>query len=110
MTVENTPPGRGGAAPKTVQEYIDETPMWADATAVRYSPMTNMQWLIWGLAAAGKFFEGMVVFTTGVALPLMAKEFGLGVTKCQAAPSGLSRSAQQKPGAVSRPDITRNFG
>ena len=42
-----------------------------------------MQWLIfWGLAAAGKFFEGMVVFTTGVALPLMAKEFGLGVTKC----------------------------
>jgi hypothetical protein len=42
MTVENTPPGRGGAAPKTVQEYIDETPMWADATAVRYSPMTNM--------------------------------------------------------------------
>ena len=47
--------------------------MWADATAVRYSPMTNMQWLIWGLAAAGKFFEGMVVFTTGVALPLMAR-------------------------------------
>ena len=43
MTVENTPPGRGGAAPKTVQEYIDETPMWADATAVRYSPMTNIQ-------------------------------------------------------------------
>jgi hypothetical protein len=42
MTVENTPLGRGGAAPKTVQEYIDETPMWADATAMRYSPMTNM--------------------------------------------------------------------
>src|SRR3981081_3725477 len=40
-----------------------------------------MQWLIWGLAAAGKFFEGMVVFTTGVALPLMAKEFGLGATE-----------------------------
>jgi hypothetical protein len=55
--------------------------MWADATAVRYSPMTNMQWLIWGLAAAGKVFEGMVVFTTGVALPLMAEEFGLGVTE-----------------------------
>ena len=48
MTVENTPPGRGGAVPRTVQEYIDETPMWADSTAVRYSPMTNMQWLIWG--------------------------------------------------------------
>jgi putative MFS transporter len=39
-----------------------------------------MQWLIWGLAAAGKFFEGMVVFMTGVALPLMTKEFGLGAT------------------------------
>jgi MFS family permease len=81
MTVENTPPGRGGAVPRTVQEYIDETPMWADSTAVRYSPMTNMQWLIWGLAAAGKFFEGMVVFTTGVALPLMGQEFALGATE-----------------------------
>src|SRR3954463_7615308 len=81
MTVENTPPGRGGAVPRTVQEYIDETPMWADATPVRYSSLTNMQWLIWGLAAAGKFFEGMVVFTTGVALPLMAKEFDLGATE-----------------------------
>src|SRR3954469_4636754 len=81
MTVENTPPGRGGAVPRTVQEYIDETPMWADSTAVRYSPMTDMQWLIWGLAAAGKFFEGMVVFTTGVALPLMGREFALGATE-----------------------------
>jgi MFS family permease len=43
--------------------------------------MTSMQWLIWGLAAAGKFFEGMVVFTTGVALPLMATEFGLSATE-----------------------------
>jgi MFS transporter, putative metabolite transport protein len=40
-----------------------------------------MQWFIWGLAAAGKFFEGMVVFTTGVALPLMGKEFALGATE-----------------------------
>jgi MFS family permease len=40
-----------------------------------------MQWFIWWLAAAGKFFEGMVVFTTGVALPLMAKEFSLGATE-----------------------------
>ena len=81
MTVENTPPGRGAAVPRTVQEYIDETPMWADSTVVRYSPMTNMQWLIWGLAAAGKFFEGMVVFMTGVALPLMGREFALGATE-----------------------------
>ena len=66
---------------RSVQDYIDETPVWADATPVRYSPMTSMQWLIWGLAAAGKFFEGVVVFTTGVALPLMAQEFALGATE-----------------------------
>ena len=39
--------------------------------------MTNMQWLIWSLAAAGKFFEGYVVFMTGVALPLISREFGI---------------------------------
>jgi MFS family permease len=37
-----------------------------------------MQWRIWTLASAGKFFEGLVVFMTGVALPLIVKEFGLG--------------------------------
>jgi MFS transporter, putative metabolite transport protein len=37
-----------------------------------------MQWLIWALAAAGKFFEGFVVFMTGVALPLFSSEFGIG--------------------------------
>jgi MFS family permease len=40
-----------------------------------------MQWRIWWLAAAGKFFEGMVVFLTGVALPLIALEFGLDATQ-----------------------------
>ncbi|TSA53567.1 MAG: MFS transporter [Planctomycetaceae bacterium] len=39
--------------------------------------MTAMQWRIWGMATAGKFFEGMVVFMTGVALPLIVSEFGL---------------------------------
>jgi MFS family permease len=37
-----------------------------------------MQWRIWALASAGKFFEGLVVFMTGVALPLVVREFGLG--------------------------------
>src|SRR5215468_9860101 len=78
MTSDNTPPRRRGVAGRTVQDYIDETPLWADATPVGHAPITNMQWFIWWLAAAGKFFEGMVVFTTGVALPLMAKEFALG--------------------------------
>lgn len=63
---------------KTVQEYIDETPLWPDGTTVPQVPMTIMQWQIWGLATAGKFFEGLVVFMTGVALPLIAMEFGLG--------------------------------
>lgn len=62
---------------RSVQDYIDETPYWKDRTKVPGAPMTNMQWLIFGLACFGKFFEGMVVFMTGVALPLMMKEFGL---------------------------------
>ena len=69
--VQPTPEG------KTVQEYIDETPVWADGTKVSFSPMTQMQWRIWCLATAGKFFEGLVVFMTGVALPLIVKEFNL---------------------------------
>lgn len=68
------------AEPRTVQTYLDETPMWRDGTTLAVTPMTRMQWTIWWLAAAGKFFEGMVVFMTGVALPLIAKEFALGGT------------------------------
>ncbi len=63
---------------KSVQDYIDETPVWADGTSIPEVPMTRMQWSIWGLATAGKFFEGLVVFMTGVALPLIALEFNLG--------------------------------
>lgn len=70
--------GPGG---KTVQQYIDETPVWGDGTPTHTAPMTNMQWFIWFLAAAGKFFEGMVVFMTGVALPLISKEFNLGAAE-----------------------------
>lgn len=62
---------------QTIQQYIDETPVWRDGTEVSFTPMTAMQWRIWGLATAGKFFEGLVVFMTGVALPLISKEFNL---------------------------------
>src|ERR1700710_2549876 len=62
---------------KTVQQYIDEIPVWGDEPAVNSLPMTGMQKRIWGLAIAGKFFEGLVVFMTGVALPLIDKDFGL---------------------------------
>jgi putative MFS transporter len=59
---------------RSVQDYIDERPVWADGTAVASTLMTAMQWRIWVLAAAGKFFEGLVVFMTGVATPLIARE------------------------------------
>ena len=61
--------------PMSVQQYIDELPTWSDGTVLESAPMTSMQWFIWSLAAAGKFFEGFVVFMTGVALPLIAREF-----------------------------------
>ena len=62
---------------KSLQQYIDESPVWTDQTTVGKAPLTAMQWRIWGLASAGKFFEGLVVFMTGVALPLLEIEFEL---------------------------------
>ncbi len=83
MPPEDNPRSQAPAAApcKTVQQYIDETPLWPDGTQAPASPMTGMQWRIWWLATAGKFFEGMVVFMTGVALPLMVREFGLGAAE-----------------------------
>jgi MFS family permease len=69
------------AGAKSVQEYIDERPVWPDGTQLPSTPMTPMQWRIWGLAAAGKFFEGFVIFMTGVALPLIVREFHIGATE-----------------------------
>lgn len=66
---------------KSVQDHIDEVPIWADGTHLLSAPMTGMQWLIWSLAAAGKFFEGFVVFMTGVALPLLSREFNIGAAE-----------------------------
>ena len=66
---------------RSVQHYIDERPVWPDGTHLPSAPMTAMQWRIWALAAAGKFFEGFVVFMTGVALPLISREFGIGAAQ-----------------------------
>ncbi len=63
---------------RTVQDYIDEIPIWPDGTQFTHVPLTGMQKRIWSLAVAGKFFEGLVVFMTGVALPLIDKSLGLG--------------------------------
>jgi MFS transporter, putative metabolite transport protein len=76
QVAEATPSAR--TVGKSVQEYIDERPVWPDGTSLKSAPMTSMQWRIWGLAAAGKFFEGFVVFMTGVALPLVVREFHIG--------------------------------
>jgi putative MFS transporter len=69
------------AQPKKVHDYIDERPIWSDGTPVPSTSMTSMQWRIWWLAAAGTFFEGMVVFMTGVALLLLTLEFDLDATQ-----------------------------
>ena len=73
----NPPAARG----RTVQEYIDERPIWPDGTHLPSIPMTKMQRRIWTLAAAGKFFEGFVVFMTGVAVPLIARQFEITPTQ-----------------------------
>jgi putative MFS transporter len=66
---------------KTVQEYIDELPVWSDGTRLKSTPMTGMQWRIWTLAAFGKFFEGFVVFMGGVTMPLISRQFHLGAAE-----------------------------
>ncbi|MGC4960508.1 MFS transporter [Gordonia sp. DT101] len=66
---------------RTVQEYIDDKPLWRDGTDTAIPPMTGMQWRIWWLAAAGKFFEGIMIFMTGVALPLITIDFSLNTTQ-----------------------------
>jgi putative MFS transporter len=76
---EASRPNTAGA--KSVQDYIDELPVWSDGTSLKSAPMTGMQWRIWSLAAAGKFFEGFVVFMTGVALPLIVREFHIGAAE-----------------------------
>lgn len=62
---------------KSIQQYIDEVPTWPDGTTLKGTPMTAMQWRIWSLAVAGKFFEGMIIFMTGIALPLIVQDFSL---------------------------------
>lgn len=62
---------------KSTQGYIDEAPFWADNTELQGPPITGTQWRIWMLATAGQFFLGLLLFITGIALPLIRTEFSL---------------------------------
>ena len=96
------------AGGRSAQDYIDETPVWADGTSVRSTPMTAMQWRIWTLAAAGKFFEGLVVFMTGVALPLISEEFN--ITKTQHGVVGAASLFGILIGAIALGGLSDYFG
>lgn len=93
---------------RSVQAYIDETPYWADGTALNATPMTAMQWRIWALAASGKFFEGLVVFMTGVAMPLIAEEFS--ITKTEHGLVGAASLAGILIGAIGLGGLSDHFG
>ena len=99
---------RAPLSPKSVQEYIDETPVWRDGTVLRTTPMTGMQWRIWALAAAGKFFEGLVVFMTGVAMPLISDEFQM--SPAQHGVVGAASLFGILVGAVSLGSLSDHFG
>jgi MFS transporter, putative metabolite transport protein len=106
IATSRAPPN--GEPARTVQSYIDETAQWRDGTELRSVPMTGMQWLIWTLAAAGKFFEGLVVFMTGVAMPLIAEEFGL--TKTQHGVVGAASVFGILIGAITLGGLSDLFG
>lgn len=71
------PESESSTAPKTVQQYLDDVPEWRDGTPLTSPPKTSMQRLIFALASAGKLFEGLVVFMTGMALPLIVTDLDL---------------------------------
>jgi MFS family permease len=62
---------------QTVQAYIEEVPRWQDGAELAGPPLSSMQWLVWSLATAGKFFEGLIVFMGGIALPLVSAQFDM---------------------------------
>ena len=65
---------------RSVQAYIEEIPTWQDGSSMGKAPLSAMQWLVWSLATAGKFFEGLIVFMGGIALPLVSDQFSIDQT------------------------------
>ena len=65
---------------RSVQAYIEEIPTWQAGSSMGKAPLSAMQWLVWSLATAGKFFEGLIVFMGGIALPLVSDQFSINQT------------------------------
>ena len=67
---------------RTVQDYIEEIPARRATRFPRSTPVLSpTQWLVWSLATAGKFFEGLIVFMGGISLPLVARQFAMTTTE-----------------------------
>lgn len=64
----------------SVQHYLDETPHWPGHIPA-VTTMTAMQRSIFMLASAGKLFGGIIVFMTGMALPLISDDLSLNSTE-----------------------------
>ncbi|MEB3332261.1 MAG: MFS transporter [Synechococcaceae cyanobacterium] len=62
---------------RSVQAHIEEIPHWESGQPLRSPPLSSMQWMVWSLATAGKFFEGLIVFMGGIALPLVTEQFAM---------------------------------
>ena len=75
-----TPTGREPLRANSVQGYLDELPLWGDETAAPPSRLSQMQQRISWLSVAASSSKAWS-FSTGVALPLIAKEYDL--TKAQ---------------------------
>ena len=65
---------------KSVQGYIEEIPAWDTGVPLSGPILSRTQWVVWSLATAGKFFEGLIVFMSGISLPLVAHQFGMNST------------------------------
>lgn len=72
------PVAGASAEARSVQAWIEDLPAWDSQPPFAAPPLTATQWQVWAMATAGKFFEGLVVFMGGIALPLLAAQFGLG--------------------------------
>lgn len=65
---------------RSVQHYLDERPHWPGMVPAMPT-MTAMQQNIFLLASAGKLFGGIIVFMTGMALPLISEDLSLNATE-----------------------------